>query len=160
MRSDQRATSEVREAPVRVVRPNSVRHHGNRHGRSQAARMAVLEAADDLLVEFGFSGLTIEGIAIRAGVAKQTIYRWWTSKTDILLESLAVDATEHFTALAGNDLGSDRGELPRTEDIDLATDQLVGPIYYRVLVTHEPVPAQFTDALVARYLDGGTGGGS
>ena len=35
-----------------------------------------------------------------------------------------------------------------------------GPIYYRVLVTHEPVPAQFTDALVARYLDSRTGGGS
>jgi hypothetical protein len=62
-------------------------HRGNRHGRSQHARLAVLEAADDLLVEKGFAQLTVEGIAQRAGVAKQTIYRWWPSKTDILLEA-------------------------------------------------------------------------
>jgi hypothetical protein len=34
-----------------------------------------LHAADDLLVERGFGGVTVEGIAARAGVAKQTIYR-------------------------------------------------------------------------------------
>jgi len=32
------------------------RHHGNRHGRSEEARIAVLEAADDLLAERGFAG--------------------------------------------------------------------------------------------------------
>jgi AcrR family transcriptional regulator len=72
-------------------------HHGNRHGRSEQARQAVLEAADDLLVERGLAGVTIEGIAARAGVAKQTIYRWWDSKSDILLEALIADAHEHFT---------------------------------------------------------------
>jgi hypothetical protein len=51
------------------------RHHGNRHGRSEQARIAVLQAADALLVERGFAGLTVEGIAATAGVAKQTIYR-------------------------------------------------------------------------------------
>ncbi|MFH0516127.1 TetR/AcrR family transcriptional regulator [Streptomyces sp. M41] len=54
----------------------------------------MLNAADDLLVERGFAGLTIEGIAQRAGVAKQTIYRWWKSKVDILLDTLADDARE------------------------------------------------------------------
>ncbi|WP_079051309.1 TetR/AcrR family transcriptional regulator [Streptomyces curacoi] len=54
----------------------------------------MLHAADDLLVERGFAGLTIEGIAQRAGVAKQTIYRWWKSKVDILLDTLADDARE------------------------------------------------------------------
>ncbi|HEX3984446.1 MAG TPA: TetR/AcrR family transcriptional regulator, partial [Acidisoma sp.] len=39
----------------------------------------------------------IEGIAARAGVAKQTIYRWWTSKTAILFDALLTDAAEHFT---------------------------------------------------------------
>jgi hypothetical protein len=32
-------------------------------------------------------------------------------------------------------------------------DQLVGPIYYRVLVTGEPVDKKFTDSLVAAFLD-------
>ncbi|OKI28985.1 hypothetical protein A6A07_25405 [Streptomyces sp. CB03911] len=56
--------------------------------------MAVLNATDDLLVERGFEGLTIEGIAARAGVAKQTIYRWWKSKVDILYDNLVLDAGE------------------------------------------------------------------
>ncbi|WP_217166124.1 TetR/AcrR family transcriptional regulator [Streptomyces sp. AC512_CC834] len=54
----------------------------------------MLNAADDLLVERGFAALTIEGIAQRAGVAKQTIYRWWKSKVDILLDTLTDDARE------------------------------------------------------------------
>jgi AcrR family transcriptional regulator len=63
---------------------------GNR--RDEAARLAVLHAADDLLVEHGFSALTIEAIARRAGVAKQTIYRWWPSKVEILLDTLIEDS--------------------------------------------------------------------
>src|ERR1700730_19243491 len=83
------------------------RHHGNRHGRSEEARLAVLEAADDLLAERGFAGVTIEGIAARAGVAKQTIYRWWASKTDILFDALTVDAAELFTPADHGNLGRD-----------------------------------------------------
>jgi len=62
------------------------------HRRDENARLAVLHAADDLLVERGFNGLSIEGIAARAGVAKQTIYRWWPSKVAILLDTLVDDA--------------------------------------------------------------------
>jgi AcrR family transcriptional regulator len=189
----------------------AARHHGNRHRRSEQARLAVLEAADDLLAERGFAGLTIEGIAARAGVAKQTIYRWWDSKSDILFDALSTDAEEFFTASDHGDLGRDlrdhlgqlatfltttdsgavfralagqaqhspavaarfeteviarqrerdrapflralqRGELARDTDIDLAIDQLAGPVYYRVLITRKDVPPAFTDALVNRYL--------
>jgi len=62
------------------------------HRRDEGARLAVLHAADDLLAERGFGGVTVEGIAARAGVAKQTIYRWWPSKVDILLDTLIEDA--------------------------------------------------------------------
>ncbi|MEV7598624.1 TetR/AcrR family transcriptional regulator [Kitasatospora sp. NPDC089797] len=78
--------------------PPARKHHGNRHGRSEQARLAVLRAADDLLVERGFAGVTIEGIAARAGVAKQTIYRWWNSKVDVLLDTFLLDA-EHELAV-------------------------------------------------------------
>lgn len=85
-----------------------VRHHGNRHGRSEDARRAVIRAADDLLVERGFAGVTIEGIAARAGVAKQTIYRWWGSKVDVLFDTFLEDATEQ---LAPPDNGTVRSDL-------------------------------------------------
>jgi AcrR family transcriptional regulator len=67
------------------------------HRRDENARLAVLHAADDLLVERGFGGVTIEGIAARAGVAKQTIYRWWPSKVDILLDTLIDDASRQLS---------------------------------------------------------------
>ncbi|WP_344441734.1 TetR/AcrR family transcriptional regulator [Kitasatospora nipponensis] len=69
--------------------------------RDEAARLAVLHAADDLLVEHGFGALTIEAIARRAGVAKQTIYRWWPSKVEILLDTLIEDSDKRLPVPAG-----------------------------------------------------------
>src|ERR1700691_1653619 len=93
-----------RRYPARMMaHAETTRHHGNRHGRSEEARLAVLEAADNLLVERGFADVTIEGIAARAGVAKQTIYRWWTSKAELLLDGLLDDAA---TDLPPIDTGS------------------------------------------------------
>lgn len=60
--------------------------------RSEEARLAVLHAADDLLVEQGYAAMTMKGIAERAGVGRQTVYRWWSSKAEILLEASAADA--------------------------------------------------------------------
>ncbi|HWH19681.1 MAG TPA: TetR/AcrR family transcriptional regulator [Solirubrobacterales bacterium] len=60
--------------------------------RNEEARLAVLRAADELLVERGFGAVTVEGIAARAGVAKQTIYRWWPSKVEVLLDTLIEEA--------------------------------------------------------------------
>ncbi|MEU4191391.1 TetR/AcrR family transcriptional regulator [Kribbella sp. NPDC026611] len=56
--------------------------------RSERARQAILDAALELCGEQSYAGLTMEGIAKRAGVGKQTIYRWWPSKAAILLEAL------------------------------------------------------------------------
>ncbi|MFI5730850.1 TetR/AcrR family transcriptional regulator [Kribbella sp. NPDC051587] len=56
--------------------------------RSERARRAILDAALELCQDQSFAGLTMEGIAKRAGVGKQTIYRWWPSKAAILLEAL------------------------------------------------------------------------
>jgi AcrR family transcriptional regulator len=61
-----------------------------------------------LAAEAGYSGLTIEGIAARAGVGKQTIYRWWPSKADILLEAVAAKADLYVPV---TDHGSYRGDL-------------------------------------------------
>lgn len=56
--------------------------------RSERSRAAILEAALELCRERGFPKTTMEGIASRAGVGKQTIYRWWPSKAAVILEAL------------------------------------------------------------------------
>ena len=64
--------------------------------RSEESRQAILTAATDLVAEVGYAGLSIEGIAARSGAGKQTIYRWWPSKADVLLEALAAKAELHI----------------------------------------------------------------
>ncbi len=55
--------------------------------RSERVRLAILEAAADLLVAGGTAAATIEAVAARAGVSKVTIYKWWPSRG-----AVAVDA--------------------------------------------------------------------
>jgi AcrR family transcriptional regulator len=57
--------------------------------RSERAHEAILEATLDLLVEEGFSSMSIEAVATRAGVGKATIYRRWPSKADLVAEAVA-----------------------------------------------------------------------
>jgi AcrR family transcriptional regulator len=56
--------------------------------RSERIRRAVLAAATALVDESGYGTATMEAIARRAGVSKQTVYRWWPSPAAILLEAL------------------------------------------------------------------------
>ena len=69
--------------------------------RSQEARAAVLHAVDDLLLEVGYAAMTMKGIAESAGVSRQTVYRWWSTKAEILAEASAADARDEL-ALAPN----------------------------------------------------------
>jgi AcrR family transcriptional regulator len=76
--------------------------------RSEAARQAILEAAVGLVQSEGYAKLSVEGIAARAGVGKQTIYRWWPGKAEVILEALSTSAT---TDVEVPDTGSLREDL-------------------------------------------------
>jgi AcrR family transcriptional regulator len=56
--------------------------------RSEDARRAVLDAALRLCERDGYQQLTIKAIATEAGVGRQTVYRWWPDKAEILMEAL------------------------------------------------------------------------
>jgi AcrR family transcriptional regulator len=62
---------------------------------------AILQATRELLVEVGYTGLTMQGVARRAGVFAPAIYRRWSSKPELV--AAAVFPLEwHPPELTGN----------------------------------------------------------
>lgn len=49
-----------------------------------------MQATMKLLMEMGFSNLSIEAIAAEAGVGKTTIYRRWSGKTELVIAAMSV----------------------------------------------------------------------
>jgi AcrR family transcriptional regulator len=56
--------------------------------RSTEVDEAILTAALDELVEHGFASMTIDGIAARAGVARTTVYRRWSSTDQLCMAAI------------------------------------------------------------------------
>ncbi|MFF9062899.1 TetR/AcrR family transcriptional regulator [Streptomyces sp. NPDC101213] len=98
--------------------------------RSERSRRAIYDAALALVAEAGYRRTTVEGIAARAGVGKQTIYRWWDSKADVLLEAFL-----DLSSRAAREAGGEPYAIPDTGDLaaDLkavlraTVDQLTDP---------------------------------
>ncbi len=68
--------------PVDVHRPPG-------RPRSADADRAILRATVDLLADEGYAGVTMEGVAARAGVGKATVYRRWPSKSALVVDAIA-----------------------------------------------------------------------
>ncbi|MGH3109474.1 MAG: TetR/AcrR family transcriptional regulator [Gaiellaceae bacterium] len=181
--------------------------------RSERSHRAILEATQQLLVERGYPGVSIEGIAARAGVGKQTIYRWWPSKAALVLEAYLAgeDAVSHPDAagstrenvrallswlvavlaeptggavvaglvaelphdagladgfrrdvvparreamLTALERGRERGDIRAGADLELAVDELHGAVFYRLLLSGEPLDEAFVVRLADQVLAG------
>jgi AcrR family transcriptional regulator len=181
--------------------------------RSKRSHRAILDATQQLLVERGYPAVSIEGIAARAGVGKQTIYRWWPSKAALVLEAylsgedavshpseagsvhedvrallswlIAVlaeptgggvvaglvaelphdaDLAEGFRRdvvparrepmLAALEQGRERGEIRADADLELAVDELHGAVFYRLLLSGQPLDEAFVARLADQVLAG------
>jgi AcrR family transcriptional regulator len=57
--------------------------------RSAEADDAIVDATVALLSEEGFDRLSMEAVAVRAGVGKATVYRRWPSKEALVIEAVA-----------------------------------------------------------------------
>jgi len=75
--------------------------------RSDKSHKAILQAALDLLEQEGYRAMTIEAIAARAGVGKQTIYRWWPSKAAVVLEAFTSNTAFQIPLPATGSLHAD-----------------------------------------------------
>ncbi|MGN9820641.1 TetR/AcrR family transcriptional regulator [Streptomyces sp. SD11] len=85
--------------------------------RSEKSRRAIYAAALTLVAEVGYPKTTIEAIAARAGVGKQTIYRWWSSKAEVLMEAF-VDLGAQAAEAAGNGDWAEEDGIPDTGDLE------------------------------------------
>jgi AcrR family transcriptional regulator len=56
--------------------------------RSESADRAILGAALEVFIERGIDGASIEEIAEKAGVARTTLYRRWSSKEDLIARAI------------------------------------------------------------------------
>lgn len=54
--------------------------------RNARSHEAILDATMKLLGSSGYIDFSIEKVASEAGVGKQTIYRWWSSRADLVLD--------------------------------------------------------------------------
>lgn len=116
--------------PVRAGRP-----------RNPAVDVAILDAAKSLLAEVGCGGFTMEGVAARAGIGKQTLYRRWPSRGELLIDLFYLDE------LTEPEIGAD---LPLEEALgaylDVSLQRLYRP-WNRNLLRSLAVTAQDDPAL-------------
>ncbi len=184
--------------PERTNQPNPAR-------RSERAHRAILDATGELISKQGLAATSIDQIAERAGVGKQTIYRWWPNKAALVLtyaQERARPVSEPDTGTLEGDLrrlardltstlskspagrvcaeliGSvesdpafaeayretfvsrrramvlevlgrwqEEGAVRKEVDLEVATDLLYGPIWYRRLVQQTPLTQSFADQL-------------
>lgn len=64
--------------------------------RSVESQQAILNATWKLLMEGTVRDLSIEAIAREAGVGKTTIYRWWSSKTAVVIDAFLAKVTSEI----------------------------------------------------------------
>ncbi|MEU7003369.1 TetR/AcrR family transcriptional regulator [Nonomuraea sp. NPDC046570] len=121
--------------------------------RNERSRQAILSAALDLIGELTYPKVTIEAIASRAGVGKQTIYRWWPSKAAVVFDA--------FMML--NKGGSSEVVLPDTGDfaadmrvvLHATVAEFADPRYasaYRALNTDVQDDPALAEQMLARVL--------
>jgi AcrR family transcriptional regulator len=86
--------AEVRNKRAKSIKTTKDKKVSPGRPRDQLVDEAILRAALDLFSEYGIEGASIGQIANRAGVARTTIYRRWSSREDLLVN--AIERTRNF----------------------------------------------------------------
>ena len=75
--------------------------------RDESVRIKILKAAVTILIRKGYRQATMNEIALQARVGKQTLYRWWANRAELLMEALLHFAEENVDMRAGGGKGSE-----------------------------------------------------
>ena len=118
--------------------------------RRESSRRAILDAALALCREEGYAKLTVEGIAARAGVGKQTIYRWWPSKGAVLLEALDREVADTVDHPDTGDVAADLRAIVATA-VRFHADPEFGPHLAALIAETQQDPA-LAPALLERFV--------
>ena len=117
--------------------------------RDERARDAVLAAALTL-ARHDLGGTTVDTIAGRAGVGKQTIYRWWRGKAEVVLEAINLSATRDIPL---PDTGSLRGDLLAFVEATFAAGRRPGRLpVLRALMAEAQIDPEFGAAFDVQFL--------
>lgn len=65
--------------------PQNQQRRGRPRSESAESHAAIMEAVFELLKKTSVRDLTIESVAKQAGVGKPTIYKWWPTKSELVL---------------------------------------------------------------------------
>jgi AcrR family transcriptional regulator len=71
----------------------------------------ILDAALEVLAETGYDGMTMDMVAARAKAGKATVYRRWTSKSELVLDAVACMKKVDVDPAKIPDTGTLRGDL-------------------------------------------------
>lgn len=118
--------------------------------RCPLAHLNILKATRELLDEVGFTCLTIEGIAARAGVGKTTIYRRWPNKASIVMDAFFEETSPktHFA-----DSGDVREDIRR--QVRKMVKELSGPTGRKVatLLANGQFDEEMAEAFRLRWIE-------
>jgi AcrR family transcriptional regulator len=112
--------------------------------RNEQSRCAILDASIALIGEVGYDSVSIEAIARRACVSKQTIYRWWPSVGAVVLEAATRSLDPVVTFPDTGDVVADlRTQL--TGVVDLIRTTSFGAAYLGLIAAGQSNPQLLGD---------------
>jgi TetR/AcrR family transcriptional regulator, mexJK operon transcriptional repressor len=88
--------------------------------RGQRRRLELIDVAEKMFLERGFTDTTMQMIAARAGASKETLYRHFESKELLFAEIISRKAGQ----ISGPDAAMARGGKPETVLLDLGVNLL------------------------------------
>ena len=91
-------------------------------GRTAKTTSAVFDATIEELAHRAYADVSVESIAIAAGVHKTTIYRRWGSKTELIRQALIASAASNIDVPDTGDVERDLHSLSRSVQSLLTTD--------------------------------------